>query len=135
MSPNPEGSPSSGSLLNSTLKGEQKKTSDSVSGINDFRRLASFFTRVEIGRGVVWNIGDSADELYIVESGQLELSVKDKDRYHVIETSLYATMIGELEVFSNQTRACKLVATTDSILWKMTREKVWRGLSIYCVLV
>jgi CRP-like cAMP-binding protein len=74
---------------------------------------------------VLWNVGDVANELYIVESGELELSVKDKTRYHVIETLLHATMVGELEVFSNQARACKLVATTDSILWKMTKEKVF----------
>jgi SulP family sulfate permease len=94
-----------------------------MTGMDDFRKLGSYFTRVEIGRGVLWNIDDTADELFIVESGQLELSVKDKTRFHVIETLLHATMVGELEVFSGQTRACKLVATGECVLWRMSREK------------
>lgn len=89
----------------------------------DFVAMSGYFERVLVGRGQIWVPGDPSLDLYIVESGELESSVKDRQRWHVVETMLSGTMVGELELFSNQPRVSRLHATKDSVLWKMRADQ------------
>ncbi|KAJ3177179.1 hypothetical protein HDU87_004671 [Geranomyces variabilis] len=86
------------------------------------------FERVEVKKGsVLWVAGEDPNELYVVHDGELVLVIKDNDprgkpgAMKVVETLLPGTMVGELELFSNRPRACRLVAASDAVVWRLTK--------------
>ncbi|KAI9008395.1 sulfate transporter family-domain-containing protein [Gaertneriomyces semiglobifer] len=83
------------------------------------------FQRVAVKSGtVLWLPGEDANELYIVEKGELVMGITESDagRIKVVETLLPGTMVGELEMFCGRPRACRLIASDDSLLWSLTKE-------------
>ncbi|KAJ3156911.1 hypothetical protein HDU86_003446 [Geranomyces michiganensis] len=87
------------------------------------------FERVEVKKGtVMWVSGEDSKELYVVHDGELVLVIKDNDprgkpgAMKVVETLLPGTMVGELELFSNRPRACRLVAASDAVVWRLTKS-------------
>ncbi|KAJ3279289.1 hypothetical protein HK104_001585 [Borealophlyctis nickersoniae] len=81
------------------------------------------FERVEVSKGtVLWVPGDEAKELYVLEEGELVLLIPDRKELKVVETLLPGTMVGELEMFSDRPRSCRLVANDDSVVWRLSKE-------------
>ncbi|KAJ3151683.1 hypothetical protein HDU89_001731 [Geranomyces variabilis] len=87
------------------------------------------FERVEVKKGaVLWVAGEDSNELYVVHDGELVLVIKDNDprgkpgAMKVVETLLPGTMVGELELFANRPRACRLVAASDAVVWRLTKS-------------
>ncbi|KAJ3200089.1 hypothetical protein HK099_002824, partial [Clydaea vesicula] len=90
---------------------------------NELKEIVKYFFRVEVGRStVLWNVGDLSDSIFVIESGELELQVNDRKIFKVVETLLRGGLVGELEVFSQQPRTCRLIASVDSVLWKMSKD-------------
>ncbi|KAI9106194.1 sulfate transporter family-domain-containing protein [Phlyctochytrium arcticum] len=85
------------------------------------------FERTEAAKDtVLWLSGEEARELYVVEEGELVLLIHEQDhttqsRIKVVETLLPGTMVGELEMFSDRPRACRLIAQTDSVIWRLSK--------------
>jgi CRP-like cAMP-binding protein len=74
---------------------------------------------MEVGVSCVfYNFGDFADNLYVLEYGQLALKIRSGK---IVQTLLPGTMIGGLEFFSNQNRTCSLVAISDAVVWKLDK--------------
>lgn len=68
----------------------------------------------------LYSVGDLADSMYIVESGELNLLLNDRSST-VVETLLPGTMVGSLELFSNRPRNCSLVAAREAVVWKLCK--------------
>ncbi|KAJ3057146.1 hypothetical protein HK097_000074 [Rhizophlyctis rosea] len=90
------------------------------------RELADFcsnrFERTEVPKGtVLWTNGEDAKELYVVETGELVLVIPDQNELKVVETLLPGTMVGELEMFSERPRSCRLIANDDTVVWKLSK--------------
>ncbi|KAI8900204.1 sulfate transporter family-domain-containing protein [Globomyces pollinis-pini] len=72
---------------------------------------------------VIYLSGSIAKSLYIVESGELGLSLADPmagDK--IVETLIPGTMVGELEMFSKRPRICSLVCLSDASVWELSKE-------------
>ncbi|KAI8918399.1 sulfate transporter family-domain-containing protein, partial [Powellomyces hirtus] len=87
------------------------------------------FERVEIKKGtILWVPGEDPKELYVVHEGELLLMIKDNEArapegaMKIVETLLPGTMVGELELFSNRPRTCRLVANSDAVIWRLSKE-------------
>jgi CRP-like cAMP-binding protein len=86
-----------------------------ISGIESdmYDVLSPEFVRMDVkARNVFYNNGDIANELFIVEQGELVLKLNDKDSSPVVETLIPGTMVVGLELFSNRARACSLISLT-----------------------
>ncbi|KAJ3040061.1 hypothetical protein HDV00_011510 [Rhizophlyctis rosea] len=100
--------------------------SEASSSADYAHELAEFcenrFERMEIKRGtVLWMNGDDAKELFVVEAGELVLVIPDQKELKVVETLLPGTMVGELEMFSDRPRSCRLIANDDSVVWQLSK--------------
>lgn len=61
---------------------------------DELKLLAAKFQRIEVGRGnELWNVGDESDEIYIIESGELELQMSDRGKYRVVESLLRGAIV------------------------------------------
>ncbi|KAJ3008097.1 hypothetical protein HKX48_008773 [Thoreauomyces humboldtii] len=89
------------------------------------------FERLEVKKdAVLWIPGEDPNELYVVHEGELVLVIKDNEAeahgrhgaMKVVETLLPGTMVGELELFSNRPRTCRLVAATDAVVWRLSKQ-------------
>ncbi|KAJ3077467.1 hypothetical protein HK102_005206, partial [Quaeritorhiza haematococci] len=94
----------------------------------ELREMCRLFERVEVPKGtMLWEAGDvPATELYVVETGELQLLIHDREYgYRVVETLLRGTMVGELEMLSNRPRTCRLAASKDldCVLWMLTKDR------------
>ena len=81
------------------------------------------FESVEVTEGtVLYDVGDLATELYVIEEGELIVSLPNGGaQERVIETLLPGTMVGELELFCDRPRTCRLSAASNCILWKLCK--------------
>ncbi|KAI8849126.1 hypothetical protein BC829DRAFT_417082 [Chytridium lagenaria] len=72
----------------------------------DLEKLAERFERMEMRSGtVLWTAGSRADAIYVVERGELAQVV-----------------VGELELVSGRTRACRLVVEEQAVVWRLTKD-------------
>ncbi|KAJ1550802.1 hypothetical protein HK096_004923 [Nowakowskiella sp. JEL0078] len=101
---------------------------DSVNLEADFDNIFKIFERKTLSPGqILWLPGDDANELLIVEEGEL-ISIsetEDKSSERVVETLLSGTMIGELEMFSDRPRSGRLQVSGHSnttVIWELSRE-------------
>ncbi|KAL1925362.1 uncharacterized protein VTP21DRAFT_245 [Calcarisporiella thermophila] len=107
-------------------------------------RLGAHFEGMKVERGrVLWNSGDEADALYVVEHGLLRVihefglcnndqdapraPVEGKPMFgesvsQAFESILPGTMVGELSLFANRPHSTRLVADMDSDVWCLKRE-------------
>ncbi|KAI8823013.1 sulfate transporter family-domain-containing protein [Fimicolochytrium jonesii] len=91
------------------------------------RFVESRFERVEaVKHTVFWIPGEESRDIYLVQQGELVLSIPDNesrtDKLKVVETLLPGAMVGELELFSNRPHTCRLVAATDVVVWRLTKQ-------------
>jgi len=84
-------------------------------------RIAPYFKPLVIEPGqVLFRQGDTADGLYLIESGVLRVSYVLRDHVDVVEESCVAgTLAGELTALSGEPRNATIVAERSSVLWKM----------------
>ncbi|KAL7411289.1 sulfate transporter family-domain-containing protein [Mrakia frigida] len=83
--------------------------------------LAPYFQSQHVYAGeAVWNQGDDADALYVIESGELQATYIYADHVQqVFEVMLAATVAGELSMMSRTKRNATVVAGQSSHLWKL----------------
>ncbi|KAI8927111.1 sulfate transporter family-domain-containing protein [Entophlyctis helioformis] len=81
------------------------------------------FELVHVLQGeTLFSVGDASTELYVVEEGEVVLAIPDgRSGERVVETLLAGTMVGELEMFADRPRACRLYATRDTMLWRLDK--------------
>lgn len=88
-----------------------------------FSQLGNAFIRMQILKDfVLYNVGELANTLYIVEEGELGLKLETRNFTAIVETLMPGTMAGSLEFFAGQSHTCTLVALSDSVIWKLDRE-------------
>ncbi|KAH9276980.1 hypothetical protein BASA83_000495 [Batrachochytrium salamandrivorans] len=78
-------------------------------------------TRVQSGE-TLYTVGDEATELYVIEEGELVMVIPEKrDGERVVETLLPGTMVGEMDMFTGRQRVCRLYATQDALVWRLSK--------------
>jgi CRP-like cAMP-binding protein len=61
--------------------------------------------RRDISRGtVLWNSGDESDRIYLISTGELAVQYFENKRYRIVEILLRGSMVGALEMLSQQPR-------------------------------
>ncbi|KAJ3125548.1 hypothetical protein HK098_000167 [Nowakowskiella sp. JEL0407] len=85
----------------------------------------AMFERVElVPHHLIWSPGESANELFVVDTGELILYSEGEDGSpdRVIETLLGGTMVGELEMFSNRPRTSRLRSGPHghAVVWRLS---------------
>jgi SulP family sulfate permease len=90
--------------------------------------LCPYFTQISIpANTVLWRQSDSADGLYIIESGSLRATYSyDNHTKEVQETMVAGTIAGDLSTLSGTTRNATTVAERDCLLWKMDLDGLVR---------
>lgn len=80
----------------------QESTEPDPFSESDAEMLSSFFVWKSFGRGsIIWEADQKPDWLFIVEEGELELSIQDGGRLRVVETLICGTMVkteGSLDI-------------------------------------
>ncbi|KAI7903690.1 sulfate transporter family-domain-containing protein [Cokeromyces recurvatus] len=100
--------------------------------IEFFHKLSTYFERGTCKKGeALYKEGHSIDYLLILEQGALRslMYVVTKEEEVIIETILPGTIVGEMGIFSNNSRIVRsrsLVADTDSVFWKLTKKSFER---------
>jgi hypothetical protein len=76
--------------------------------------------------------GESGDHFYVVQSGNLEIYVKDKDgNSSKVGTGLGpGSGFGELALMYNTPRAASIKTTSECIVWEIDRQS-YRGILVY----
>ena len=91
--------------------------------VSDLHKIAALFEKEKWEAGfIIWDIGDTAEYIYMVESGELNILVKSNSEYQLSETLLSGTMAGEIEVFTKHKYSNRLVSKNDSVVMKLSRE-------------
>ncbi|KAH6581218.1 hypothetical protein BASA61_009176 [Batrachochytrium salamandrivorans] len=83
----------------------------------------SNFELIEVQSGeTLYTVGDEATELYVIEEGELVMVIPEKrDGERVVETLLPGTMVGEMDMFTGRQRVCRLYATQDALVWRLSK--------------
>ncbi|HEU4758574.1 MAG TPA: Crp/Fnr family transcriptional regulator [Dehalococcoidia bacterium] len=86
--------------------------------------LAALSRRRRYGKGeVVFRQGDPGSVLYIIESGQVKLTLTSTDGKEVILALLGpGGFFGELSLLDGEPRSADAVARLDSLLWALQRQ-------------
>lgn len=93
-----------------------------------FRPLVSYLSRVSIPQGVVlWHQGDSADSLYLIESGVLRATYRFREDTDTIEESMVGGAVsGELSALTGLPRNATVTVERQSLLWKLSSDDLAR---------
>ncbi|GAC92487.1 hypothetical protein PHSY_000040 [Pseudozyma hubeiensis SY62] len=93
-----------------------------------FSSLVPYFTLIRKSRGdLIWNLGDSADALYLIESGIVKARYDfPQEQYEINEAMLAGTIAGELTFLSRKERNTTAYADTDVKLWMLDRDALER---------
>lgn len=70
---------------------------------------------------VVFNEGDPADRMYVVQQGSVSLSIGDR----VVETVAAGGLFGEIAVIDREPRSGSAVAETDTVLVSIDKRRFW----------
>jgi len=91
---------------------------------NELAELASVIDSKTVGAGqIIFNAGEFGDALYIVRSGEVELSVKDTAGQKIVLTNVDKHEIfGELSMLDERPRSATALALTDSELLLLDRD-------------
>lgn len=85
-----------------------------------YSQFTPYFTRVSAPAGTfLWRQGDTADGLYLIESGSLRATYEYNADDRVLETMVAGTVAGDLSTLSDTHRNATVVAERDSVLWKL----------------
>lgn len=87
-----------------------------------------YFEPVTVSAGdIIWNQGDMADALYLIESGCLRATYAYEDRADPLqETMVAGTVAGEMTALSGTNRNATAVAERDAQLWRLSTESLER---------
>ncbi|MFN2188937.1 MAG: SulP family inorganic anion transporter, partial [Candidatus Promineifilaceae bacterium] len=88
--------------------------------------LLGYFDRLALEPGqYLMKQGDEADNLYIVESGQLTAQLEPPDRAPIrLETMGGGSLIGELGFYLNQKRSAAILVDKPSTVYRLTSENL-----------
>lgn len=91
----------------------------------DLRRLLK--TR-EIGAGAeLFRAGDQGDAMYLIESGQVRISVSDQDQKEIVLAELaQGDFFGEMAIIDGKPRSADAIITEDARLAVLSREDLLR---------
>jgi sulfate permease, SulP family len=92
-----------------------------------YQPLISHLERVTVPEGhVLWKQGDdSADGIYIIESGVLRAMYEFADHTPLTEESMVpGTLAGELSALSDLPRNATVVVERQAVLWRLTVERL-----------
>ncbi|SPO28111.1 uncharacterized protein UTRI_04502_B [Ustilago trichophora] len=93
-----------------------------------FSALVPYFTLLRKSRGeILWNRGDTADAVYLIESGIIKARYDfPQEQYEINEAMLAGTIAGELTFLSRKERNTTAYADTDAKLWMLNQENLER---------
>lgn len=75
---------------------------------------------------VLFREGDPADAAYIVDTGNIALSIEKQGQVEEIAVLGSGEFFGEMAIFKNDVRAATATAQTDVALWRVQRESLQR---------
>lgn len=75
---------------------------------------------------VIFREGDPADAAYIVDTGNIVLSIEKQGQVEEIAALGSGEFFGEMAIFKNDVRAATAVAQSAAVLWKVQRENLKR---------
>ncbi|KAL9938955.1 hypothetical protein V8E36_001768 [Tilletia maclaganii] len=86
-----------------------------------FKHLAPYFAKVHVSKGQrLWERGDEADGLYLIEKGILKARYDfPQEAFEISEAMLAGTIAGELTFLAGQLRNTSVHAELDCVLWKL----------------
>jgi CRP-like cAMP-binding protein len=88
----------------------------------DFKRVAGLGRRVSYKAGeVVFTEGDDADHLYLVERGQVSMSLRRFDRREELSLLGPGDCFGEMALLQGAKRSATAEARTDADLWRVEK--------------
>jgi sulfate permease, SulP family len=92
------------------------------------QQLAPYFERVSVPAGhVLWNQGDPADGLYVIEAGVLRATYYFATHTPTIEESMVpGTLAGELSGLAGLPRNATVVVERAAVLWYLDGEALGR---------
>jgi CRP-like cAMP-binding protein len=89
----------------------------------DTEVLASALVRVEYPAGTaVVQQGEAGDELFIVEQGQLTVTMEAAGRHIPVARLGPPDVFGEMAVLRSAPRSASVIADTPVVLWSLSRE-------------
>jgi CRP-like cAMP-binding protein len=95
--------------------------------------IVDAFERKSFPAGVyIIKQGESGDHFYVVQSGNLEIYVKDKDGYNPKFVNYLGpgAGFGELALMYNTPRAASIKTTSECVVWEIDRL-TYRGILVY----
>jgi SulP family sulfate permease len=95
---------------------------------NSLNHLLEYLSKEEVQLGgVIFRRGESGDHLYFIAKGQVSV-VTSLDNNANVRLAAYSdgTVIGEMAVLSGSTRSAYVVASSDCVLYKLTRSDIER---------
>lgn len=110
-------------LLAITFRAYLVQNSGGASEEEFFSQLVPYFTLVRKAKGeLLWNRGDAADGLYLIENGIIKARYDfPQEQYQINEAMLAGTIAGELTLLSHTPRNTTAFAETEAKLWKLDR--------------
>jgi len=85
---------------------------------DDLDGLEEFFTQDSVAAdSILFAKGDSADTLFFVQQGEVELLTDDGER---LQRYIDGGVFGDLDFFLERPRTFSAIARTDSILWRLS---------------
>jgi CRP-like cAMP-binding protein len=70
---------------------------------------------------VIFNEGDPADRMYVVQAGSVALSIGDR----VVETVTAGGLFGEIAVIDREPRSGSALAESDTMLVAIDKRRFW----------
>ncbi|KIN95043.1 hypothetical protein M404DRAFT_34504 [Pisolithus tinctorius Marx 270] len=91
-------------------------------------RLSTYFTRLSLPSGhVLWDVGDTPDGLYIIQSGVLRASYRFGSHTRIIgESMVSGALAGELSGLSGLPRNARVAVEREAVVWWLGREALRR---------
>lgn len=87
--------------------------------------------RIALPKGaIVFQAGDTTDEVFVLASGRLEVSVNRSGRRVVLTTLRPFDYFGEMAMLAAEPRSATVMATEDSVVIEMSRQllmEIFRG--------
>lgn len=116
-------------LISSVL--ETKFFSD-IPNLNEALVLSKFDERRFVKHQVLFHQGESANELFIVKSGSLQIYIQENDRIIVLGHQFPGEAIGELEVIHHDNhRLASVSAIETAVLWMIKKPDLEELIALY----
>ena len=90
----------------------------------EIRTVAGYLSRIDTGKNhILFSEGDSGDDLYIIESGEIESHVKLANRNRRTIAHLYeGDFFGEMAMFEDAPRSATCETKSPSVLYRLNKE-------------